>query len=544
MINARTALFLLALLPAALLLRLESAAAAARPNVVVIQTDDQSANTLRARFRGLNNRIHRAMPNTLDRIARQGTEFTRYYATHPVCSPSRASLLTGQYAHSSGLKKNSGPTGGWEGWQQLPLFNRNMAVDLQRNGYRTIHVGKFTNNYTLGDGQVETVIPPGWDRWVTASYGGHLYFYGFGMNINGVPAGPFGSMGYDLFNGEKDPPECSAALLTQPTPAIRCDYNTDVYSRHAVAEIEAAGDQPFYLQLDYHAPHGDHRSPAGPEPATRHFDSAFKNRMPKMPGFNEGNINDKPSWLKKIAEPMKKAESDRVHDRWVKEVESLRAVDDGVGAIMKTLRKTGKLKNTYVIFLSDNGLFHGEHRLSSAKFLPYEPSARVPMMIRGPGIGKGKRSGEIVANIDIAPTILGLTGTRSSDRLDGRSLKPFWKRPGRRTLRPLVLESYVGPGDLEGEEKPDPALPGAGISVPAPPQNFTGLRVGDYKYIEYQTGDRELYDLKADPWELNNRARNPRFRPIVRRLSAVLKARKDCRGSDCRKVINRLPARK
>lgn len=525
-----------------LVLRLESAGAAARPNVVVIQTDDQSMNTLRARFRGLNNRIHRAMPNTLDRIARQGTEFTRYYATHPVCSPSRASLLTGQYAHTSGLKKNSGPTGGWEGWQNLPLFDRNMAVDLQRNGYRTIHVGKFTNNYTRGNDQVETVIPPGWDRWVTASYGSQLYFYGFGMNVNGTATGPFGSRGYDLFNQEKDPPACSAALLTQPEPAVRCDYNTDVYTRHAVNEIEAAGDQPFYLQLDYHAPHGDHRSPAGPEPATRHFDSAFKNRMPVMPGFNERNINDKPSWLKKIAEPMTKREIDRIHERWVKEVESLRAVDDGVGAIMKTLRRTGKLRNTYVLFLSDNGLFHGEHRLSSAKFLPYEPSARVPFLIRGPGIGKGRRSGEIVANIDIAPTILNLTGTRSSSRLDGRNMKPFWKKPARRTRRPLVLESYVGPADLGGEEKPDPALPEAGASIAAPAHNFTGIRVGRYKYIEYQTGDRELYDLRSDPWELNNRVRNLRYRPVVRRLKAVLRTRKDCQGSGCRKVINPLPS--
>lgn len=536
-----------ALLGAALFARSEPAAAAVRPNVVVIQTDDQSVNTLRATFRGLDGRLRRAMPNTLDLIARRGAEFTRYYASHPVCAPSRASLLTGQYAHTSGLKRNSGPTGGWEGWQNLPILGRNMATDLQRSGYRTVHVGKFTNNYNVTAGrdvpgdldEVETRVPPGWDRWITSSYGSQLYFYGYNLNLDGQAAGPFGDRGYDLVRREADPPACTAALLTRVLPSTECNYSSDVFTRHAVAEIEAAGDRPLYLQVDYHTPHGDFRSPAGPEPATRHYDSALKGRMPRTPNFNEADVRDKPAWLRAIAEPMKKGEVDRIQLRWNKEVEALRSVDEGVGAIVRTLRRTGKLKDTYILFLSDHGLFHGEHRLSSAKFLPYEAAARAPMMIRGPGIRAGTRSGEVVANIDLAPTILGLTGTRSSNRLDGRSLKPFWKRPARRTLRPLILESYVGPEDVEGEERN-----GAGTSVAAPPHNFKGIRVGDYKYIEYQSGDRELYDLKADPWELRNRLRNPRYRPVLRRLKTVLAARKDCQGASCRKVLSRLPAKR
>lgn len=544
----------MALLCVVLFARLEAAAASSRPNIVVIQTDDQSVNTLRANFRGLDDRIRRVMPNTLGRIASQGTEFTRYYATHPVCAPSRASLITGQYAHTNGLRRNSGPRGGWDGWQSLPLFHRNMAVDLQRNGYRTVQIGKFTNNYQRAPEEVETTVPPGWDRWITSSYGGQLYFYGYSLNVDGAAVGPFGSRGYDVVGGDKDPLGCSAArLLVTELPASAetpCAYNSDVFSRNAVAEIEASGDRPFYIQVNYNTPHGDHRSPAGPEPATRHFDSAIKNRMPIMPGFNETDIRDKPRWLRAIAQPMKKGEIDRIHDRWNKELEALRSVDDGVGAIIKTLRRTGKLKNTYVIFVSDHGLFHGEHRLSSAKFLAYEAAARAPMLIRGPGIPKGRRSGEVVANIDLAPTILGLTGTRSSNALDGRSLRPFWKRPNRRTLRPLILESFLGPGDIEGEELPgpgEPPVPGepeAGVSVAAPAMSFRGVRIGDYKYIEYQVGDRELYDLKADPWELSNRVRNPRYRRVVRRLATVLKNRKDCRGSACRKVLRRLPAKR
>lgn len=530
---------LLAFLPAVLFLRLE-AARAARPNVILIQTDDQSSSTLRAKYRGLDNRVRRAMPNTLDLIAARGTEFTRYYATQPVCGPSRAALLTGQYAHTSGLKRNSGRTGGWTGWQALPLYRQNLATRLQGAGYRTVHIGKFTNNYMVAEGQPETTVPPGWDSWHTMSYLMPPLYYGYYLNRNGTAAGPLGSPGYDLIRNGTDPVTCTRARLLDPASPQECMHATDVYTRTAVDEIRSAGDRPIYLQLDYNSPHGDGRAPAGPEPTTRNYDTAFGSRAPRTRNFNEADLRDKPRWLKRIGKRLGKGEIERIDNRWAKELESLRDVDDGVEAIVKTLRQTGKLRNTYLIFLSDNGLFHGEHRLSSAKFLPYEPAARVPMMIRGPGVPRG-RSGELAANVDIAPTVLDLAGIGGRARLDGRSLRPFWKNPKRRTRRPLFIESWIG---NRADEDVRNADLGARPSVAAPALNYRGIRVGRYKYVQYASGDTELYDLVADPHELNNRVRNRRYRPVLRRLKRTLRDRQDCRAAQCRRMVSPLPARK
>lgn len=531
-------LLALASLLAILLARVENAVAGPRPNIVLIQTDDQSMNTLRATYRDSHNRLHRVMPNTLNLIARRGAEFTNFYASHPVCGPSRAALLTGQYAHRSGLKRNSGPNGGWEGWQNLPLFQHNLATDLQRNGYRTTHIGKFTNNY-FGDtpDTIETTVPPGWDRWHTISYANQLLFYGYNLNLNGAATGPWGSSGYDLVRSGVDSTRCTAARLFSPVPGLDCNHLGDRYSRAAIEEIEASGNQPFYIQIDHNTPHGDSRPPVGPEPPTRHYDTAFKNRMPRMPGFNEADVRDKPGFIRK-APRMSRQEINQIDTRWRKELEALRGVDDGVRAIIKTLWRTGKLKNTYLIYTSDNGLFHGEHRLGSAKFLPHEPAARVPMLISGPGIRAGRRSREVVSNIDIVPTILGLTGSRSSTGVDGRNLRPFWQRPARRTRRPILLESYVGPEDMPVRRSGSGR---AGISIPAPPLNFFGLRVGNYKYIEYSGGERELYDLARDPHELHNRVRSPAYARLLRVLKRDLRRRRYCRGSGCRRVLPRLP---
>ncbi|MCB0868968.1 MAG: sulfatase [Solirubrobacterales bacterium] len=504
-----------------------------RPNVVVIQTDDQSFQSLRSTFRDSNDRTLRTMPKTLDLLAAKGIEFTNYYASHPVCAPSRATLLSGQYAHTSGFRKNSGPTGGWEGWQNLPIMNENLAVALQRSGYRTAHVGKFTNNYHgVTMDTVDPTVPPGWDRWYTPAYGNTLYYYGTRLNVDGQAQGPYGTNGYDMLGAGTDPPECSAAGLLQTVEGVACNHSTDMFSREAVRLIQESSTQPFYIQVDYNTPHGDHRSPIGPQPLSRHYDSALKAKMPRPRGYNEADNSDKPSFIRDIP-PMTRQEKIGIETRWQKETEALRGVDDGVGAIIQALRNAGKLSNTYVFYVSDNGMFYGEHRMSSAKFLPYEASAHVPFLVRGPGIKPGSRSSELVANIDIAPTVLGLTGSRLSQGFDGRSLKPFWKNPAKRTLRPIVLESYVGPDEGPVVE--------AGTSAPAPPRNYTAIRVGRYKYIEYANGERDLYDLKTDPGELRSRIYAPAWRRVTTRLARDLAERRNCRGRLCRAAVTRLP---
>lgn len=505
-----------------------------RPNVVVIQTDDQDLDSLRTRFRDPNDRIRRTMPKTLDLIAGKGIEFRNYYVSHPLCAPSRATLLSGQYGHTSGFRKNSGPDGGWEGWRNLPIMNENLAVALNRAGYRTAHIGKFTNNYHGATREtVDPTVPPGWDHWLVPAYGGTLFYYGTRLNLNGTAVGPFGSNGYDLNGVGTDPPECTAANLLDPVPGVECHHSTDLFSRNAVEQILNSGDQPFYLQVDYNTPHGDHRSPIGPQPLARHYDSALKASMPRPPGFNEPNVSDKPSFIRDIPR-MERAEIESLQTRWRKDIESLRGVDDGVGAIVEALRRTGKLSNTDLFFVSDNGQFRGQHRLSSAKFLPYEPSTRAPLLVRGPGIRAGTSSSELVANVDIAPTVLSVTGAKLPRGYDGRSFKRFWKKTKMRTRRPIVLESFVGPNDAP--------ISDASSSAPAPPRNYSGIRAGRYKYVEYTNGDRELYDLKSDPAELHNRIANPAWLRVSTRLQTVLAARKDCRGAACRAGTGKLPA--
>lgn len=505
-----------------------------RPNVVVIQTDDQSLSSLRVTYRDLQDRVRRAMPKTLDLVAAQGVEFTRYYTSNPLCSPSRATLLTGQYSHSSGFKGNSGPAGGWTGWQNLPLMEENLAVALQRDGYRTAHVGKFTNNYVgATTDTVATTVPPGWDHWYVPSYGNTLYYYGTPFNLNGQATGPIGNNGYDLNGVLGDPPECTAANLLDPVPGVTCDHLTDRFSRNAVEQILNSGEQPFYLQVDYNAPHGDHRSPIGPQPLARHYDSAIKATMPKPQGFNEANVADKPSFIR-ANPPMRTSEIQNLRARWRKDTESLRGVDDGVGAIVEALRRAGKLANTYIIFVSDNGQFTGQHRLSNGKFLAYEPSVRVPLLIRGPGIRPGSRTSELAANVDIAPTVLALTGASLPQGFDGRSLRPFWKNPKKRSRRPIVLEAFSGVNDVPPSD--------AGTSAAAPARNYSGIRAGRYKYVEYTNGERELYDLARDPAELNNRIRNSAWRKVANWMARELATRKECRAAACRAGTERLPA--
>ena len=181
-------------LTAAALLAAPGLAQAARPNIVVIQTDDQNAGTVRSTFRKASGSNARIMPNTVKEIFRGGTEFRNYYATTPLCSPSRASSLTGQYSQNHGLTENDPPIGGWAGWQNIYAYNDNLSVALQGAGYRTSHFGKFTNQYyDIDANQVETTVPLGWDNWFTTSFTRGAQLDGFEVSDNGVARRGFGN---------------------------------------------------------------------------------------------------------------------------------------------------------------------------------------------------------------------------------------------------------------------------------------------------------------------------------------------------------------
>lgn len=518
------------------------------PSFLVIQTDDQTLEGLYATFR---QPAIRAMPNTLDLIAKRGMTFNRYYVSYPLCCPSRVSLLTGRYAHSHGVKGNVQPNGGYFGFSFRAAASHNLATWLQGAGYRTIHVGKFLNGY--GDEPYDdgASVPPGWNAWHTVVKADtDHYFYGYSLNNSGTVEGPFGDSGSweTREYGVRDDIGCPYA----PLNGLPCFYETDTLTNYAIGELqETSPEQPFYLQLDYTAPHGDFRRPAGPEPAPRHYDWFKGAPLPhsRSEGFAEGNVSDKPSFIRG-SEYLTLSEIHTYRIYWNKQLEALRAIDDGVKLLMDTLGSQHRLRNTYVVFTSDNGFFFGEHRLVGGKFLAYEPATHLPFLIRGPHIRPGSESGELVQNIDIAPTVLELAGVKADKSIDGRSLTPFLRDPELRTLRPLLYESFVESSDVtengaivERGRAAGAARAGSGAaaSILTPPKDYEGIRLGPYKYIAWPDGEKELYDLEKDPNELNNIVRIPNYFPIRNYLHRELRDLENCVGRGCREEASEIP---
>ncbi|MFA9400243.1 MAG: sulfatase [Acidobacteriota bacterium] len=503
-------------------------ARADRPNIVVIETDDQSARTMKASFRGNSRGYQKVMPNTLREIVRAGTEFRNYYATSPVCSPSRASLLSGQYPHNSGLITNEGAFGGWSGWQNLPIAEDNVPVALQAAGYRTAHFGKFINDY-FDDvaGRVDQTIPLGWDRWFTTAFAPGTRYYGYRVNDNGYAIGPIGNPDYRSRGRTVDSRKCTAEALAKQDHRKKCTYLNDVMTRAAVKEVRRNHDSPFFVQVDYQAPHGDVQKPKGPQPASRHRGSASRTPLPKPPSFNEFDMSDKPESVQESAGVrLGGNQVSNLTGYYRRYLESLRSVDDGIGEIVKALKKTGQLRNTYLFFLSDHGYFFGEQRFTSGKFLAYDASSKVAMAVRGPDVPSRRKSDEVVGNIDVPETVLKLAGAKPGYRVDGRSLRRYWRDPDLRSTRPVGI-SLAAP--VQG--------PDAAISVKAPSLRYSGFRVGPYKFISYRDGDLELYDLERDPWELQNVAADPAYAPVLEYMSSHLDEVDDCKGGTCRQQL-------
>ncbi len=546
------------------------------PSFVVIQTDDQTLDELYAAFTPFPGAAAiRAMPNTLDLLAGRGETFNRYYVSYPLCCPSRVSLLTGRYAHNTGVKGNVQPNGGYYGFSFRAAYSHNLATWLQGAGYRTIHIGKFLNGYGDEPFSSGKEVPPGWSSWHTVLNADTLhYFYGYRLNNNGEVSEPYGNSGTwePREYTERDPGGCPF----EPEENRPCLYETDVFNWMAREELLATSpEQPFYLQLDYTAPHGDFRKPAGPEPAVRDYNMFKGARLPhgRSEGFDEGNVSDKPAFIRE-AEHLTPDDKRTYRVYYDKALESLRSVDEGVKEIVDTLGQLHRLRNTYILFTSDNGFFYGEHRLIGGKFLAYEPATHLPFLIRGPGIEPGSSTGELTANIDIAPTILELAGVQPDKSVDGRSMVPFLRDPELRTRRPILFESFVQTNDVEangaiassgegdgglpgGDGSTDPKEPEAGVpstprggnggggkahaSLLAPPLNYEGIRLGPYKYIAWPDGEKELYNINKDPYELNNIVRDPNFYPIRNFLHRQLRRYENCVGRECREPTPPLP---
>jgi N-acetylglucosamine-6-sulfatase len=550
-----------------------------KPSFVVIQTDDETLEELYQGVRMANGTEEFAMPNTLQMLGEKGITFNRYYTPYSLCAPSRVSLLTGRYAHNNHVQGNVPPNGGWTGFQSRLAYSHNLATWLQGAGYRTMHIGKILNGYGDPPYSPGTEVPPGWSTWHTIlnSDTDH-YAYGYLMNNNGVVEGPYGDSGSweTREYGEIDDAGCPYA----PLNGKPCFYETDKFNQLAAEELAATpAEQPFYMQVDYTSPHGDFRKPAGPQAATRDFGRFSTAPLPdnRAEGFNEGNVNDKPRFIREA--PYLSATEIHTYRVYYQHcLESLISVDEGVKEILDELGGLGRLRNTYVIFTSDNGFFFGQHRLVGGKFLAYEPSTHLPLIIRGPGIKPDTSTGQLVNTVDIAPTILELAEVAPDKSVDGVSMVPYMKEPSLRSRRPLLFESFVQTDDVEqngqasseepsSTERTDAGTatgklglkgvsgravtatasrapgknPAAHASEVAPPKNYYGIRLGPYKYIEWPDGEKELYDINKDPYELNNIVRDPNYFPIRAFLHTELERLETCSGRTCQEVSAKLP---
>lgn len=487
----------------------EAAARPARPpNIIVINTDDQAASTL----------TRRVMPNVFDLIVDHGARFRRSIASTPLCCPSRATFLTGQYGHNHGVLWNI------PGYADLREPDNTLPVWLRRAGYRTVHIGKYLNLYSWA-APSPAAVAPGWSEWHTML--DPLRYYGFNYAENG-----------------------RSRVLD---PSAR-NYATSVFNREAVRTIRRFGPspRPLFMVVDQLAPHrwqGTGRAPGceapAPEPAPIDGRLFSHLRLPRPPSFNEPDVSDKPSFIRDRP-PLSRGQIEGIRRGFRCGLASLRAVDRGLGQIWRELGAIGEQRNTAIIFTSDNGFYFGEHRINDDKQIPYREALEVPLAMRLPA-SMSKRTGreglsvkQLVANVDLPATILDLAGAQpcaTAGRcrtLDGRSL--------------LGLARGDGSGYPAGRAFPLELAVGPPHAPPYMSCRYQGVWAGQEIYVPHlsatdaspdcrPTDQAEHYDLRTDPHQLENLFPAPAGSPAALRQAALAaRARKlgSCAGIEGR----------
>lgn len=431
-----------------------------RPNIVLILTDDQRWDTVDSKHSLSGSDV---MPNVRTELAGNGVEFLNGFMTTPLCCPSRASILLGQYAHNTGVYGNIPPNGGAQ------FFNdaSTLGTTLQNAGYRTGFYGKYLNQYDhLWDESIGEApyVPPGWTEW-------HVFesakYFVYELIENGVKV-PYG--------------------------ATEAEYSTDVLRDKAVTFISdsVALGQPFFLYFNPKAPHGPWI------PAPRH-DGNFAGLPPwRPPSYNETDVTDKPLWLQNtpIFTSQEQQDLDAIR---ISQLEMLQAVDEAVGAIVQALRDHSVDRNTIVVYLADNGWLWGEHR-RMAKNVPYEEAIRSPLFIRYPRLAPlARKDSRFALNIDVTPTLVELAGTSNPVSSDGQSLLPVLDGTAASWRTDFMTEGY--PNNRE----------------------WATVRENEWKYTEYATGEAELYNLVNDPYELTNVVNDPANAACVAAMAGRLR---------------------
>lgn len=443
----------------------------AQPNIVVIVVDDMRFDEY-----GAGGHPYLKTPH-IDALGESGATFTKAYHTTPLCSPNRASILTGEYASRHGVLDNTSRA---HASHRLHLF----AQGLQRAGYETAHVGKWH----MGN---DPTPRPGYDYWVSfrgqgKSYDPDLYEDGRIHNVEG--------------------------------------YVTDIFMDRAIEFATKKRSKPFMVYVGHKAIHPEIQQrddgavdvSAGKKfiPANRHKGAYAGKIFPRRPNYgltdevraNQPVIAQALDW--KNSEEIQQRFGDEVLDGLISDetiqarAEMMLAVDEGVGRMVAALEENGLRENTVFIFMSDNGYFFGEHGLGIERRLPHEEAIRCPLIISHPAsVGANQKIDEFALSVDIAPTVLAAAGAPIAERIQGRSLLPLLHGENPDWRKSFLVEFY-------GHENPFPWTVNLDYRI---------VRMGRYKYIRWvrQDDGHELYDLAADPYEQRNLAKVPEYAGVL-----------------------------
>lgn len=468
-----------------------------RPNVIVVMTDDQTASQLSPRW----------MPATLRKLKRNGngTEFTESIVSTPLCCPSRAGYLTGQYPHNNGVYDNE------PGYPALRDKRSTLYTWMQAAGYRTGHLGRFLLNYHLdeepGDPDTDSGLanPPGVEHWLGV-VGSRTLYYNALLSRNGTP------IQYGSGPGS---------------------YTTRVLNREARDFVRAAkrDHRPFLLTVAHIAPHYTQDSLSGTcggnsrtaYPLDGKLGPLRREPLPRLPSFGEPGMADKPTWIRNRA-PIGPKRRQLITRAWRCSLAALKTVDSGIRALVNQLKRQGELDDTAIFFTADNGYLYGEHRAVLTKVYPYEESIRVPLLARVPERylsrrvrrhGRPRNSHVLVNNLDLTATILDLanakpcTAAGNCRTLDGRSLVPLLNGRRPRWTRDRSLLVQFGGNRECGVLPLERGLLDFYDAVRTKRHMYVELDHANPQTAECERPEFELYDLVRDPYQLRNRAVNP-----------------------------------
>uniref|UniRef100_A0A672GWX5 N-acetylglucosamine-6-sulfatase n=1 Tax=Salarias fasciatus TaxID=181472 RepID=A0A672GWX5_SALFA len=475
-----------------------------RPNIVLILTDD-----LDLTMGGLT-----PLKKTQRLIGDAGMSFTNAFVASPLCCPSRASILTGKYPHNHRVVNNT-----LEGncssaaWQKSEEPNVFPALLRSAAGYQTFFAGKYLNQYGRSAAGGLQHVPPGWNYWVGLDQDSR--YYNYTLSVNGKP--------------QKHGADYSK------------DYLTDLLANVSLDFLQYKSSyQPFFMMVATPAPHHPWT------PAPQYQDHYNSTKAPRDPNFDHHG-KDKHWLIRQAKTPMANSSVEFLDTAFRKRWQTLLSVDDLVETIVQRLEVRGELDNTYIFFTSDNGYHTGQFSLPMDKRQLYEFDIRVPLMVRGPKIKPNQTSQMLVANVDLGPTFLDIAGyDLNKTQMDGMSFLPILHgQMNSSSWRTDILVEYEG----EGSDVSIPSCPllGPGLWFCYPDcvcedafnNTYACVRTVtpsvNLQYCEFDDNEVfvEVYNLTADPFQLNNIAKSIE-QEVLEEMNHRLMMLQSCSGATCR----------